>query len=149
MLLGDADEIVQYLCQRLGKAWSLPPALVDAAAPLQVSSRTPQDTITSSSSLTSVAKEKINRKGSQTPPVTTCSSSTNGATANNGKKIDEKMKMKAPVVAERQIEEPARIGARYVRYVLWIFFAFRFLHVCFRILQPSFFSLFNLELGRL
>lgn len=88
MLLGDADEIVQYLCERLGKGWTLPPALADVPPPPQAQA-TKDD-------------ERKTKKGKGVAPTTPIS-------GGGGK--NTVVKPRAPATL---LMEPARIGARYV-----------------------------------
>lgn len=125
VLLGDADEIVQYLCARLGKGWALPPALAEPKnnkdnAKMDVD-QTKEQLLASATAalLLDAAAEAQSGSGSS-------NSSTNasrGASVAVGvtvapqiaKPKKEKGKGKAKGTENEGItlSEPSRIGARY------------------------------------
>lgn len=117
VLLGDADEIVQYLCGRLGKGWTLPPPLAEEEDP-QLNSKE-QRGLTGPSK---VAGAAVGEPPSLKNKSSARSISSGGASGNTSSSATKKAKGKAEDKiqgADVPMAEPTRIGARYV-----IFFCF-------------------------
>jgi len=113
--LGDADEIVKYLCGRLGKGWTLPPPLAEEEDP-QSKSKEGQ----SLSGPSKVAGAAVGEPPSLKNKSSARSISSGGASANTSSSATNKAKGKAEDKiqgADAPTAEPTRIGARYVVFL--------------------------------
>lgn len=104
VLLGDADEIVQYLCARLGKGWTLPPPL--AADGLQSKSKERQALNGSIVAGAAILEEPPTLKKSNSARSLSASGGASTSTCTTDK---EKGKAKSKV---EEVVEPTRIGVR-------------------------------------
>ena len=112
MLLGDADEIVQYLCARLGKGWTLPPPLAEGARRPNSKELTGQPIVAGAAIIEGPSSL---RKKSSTRSVSSGGASTSTDAKSEKRKAGDGIE--GPVVKDSStttLVEPTRIGARCV-----------------------------------
>lgn len=108
VLLGDADEIVQYLCAQLGKGWVLPPPLAENPKERQALAEPPD--VAGAAIVEEVPSlEKRSTVGSVSP-----GSAGTGTSTADKEKGKAKESVKEVKVKNTPMVEPTRIGARYV-----------------------------------
>jgi len=107
--LGDADEIVQYLCGRLGKGWTLPPPLAEEEDPQSISKV--QRGLTGPSK---VAGAAVGEPPSLKNKSSARSISSGGASGSTSSSATNKAKGKAEDKIQGATAEPTRIGASHV-----------------------------------
>ncbi|KAF8316812.1 SIR2-domain-containing protein [Clavulina sp. PMI_390] len=123
VLLGDADEIVQYLCNRLGKGWILPPplavpkvkevkdqSLTAATAQMTIESDAPSPTGSSGSS-------GGNTSGSNSTATNSSMKTVKSNGKGKAKAAPAKRKSKVDELPGASSIQPTRIGASHV----WMF----------------------------
>lgn len=121
--MGDADEIVQYLCTRLGKAWILPPALVE---PKQKAVPKDKPAVAATILTTQVAQGVNSQTSSEITVASTSTATTSVITAETANLPTAKQSSRerstniasgsaaAPPNSAPLLVEPERLGARYV-----------------------------------
>ena len=113
--MGDADEVVQYLCGRLGKGWTLPPPLAEEEDP-QWNAKEQRGP----SGPSKVAGPAVGEPPSLKNKSSARSISSGGASGSTSSSVTNKAKGKAQDKirgADVPMAEPTRIGARYVVFL--------------------------------